>query len=333
MQKAKWAQKKQNDFICGCCPHYCRIPHNKTGICGTYLHAGDQLWNQRYSCFSSICIDPIEKKPLHHFYPGESILSLGGYGCNLTCFYCQNHSISQNQSIGEFLPSEEIISKAIQHHCIGVALTYNEPLVNIETALDLFYQCHQKNLQTVLVTNGYINEQPLQEIVPLVDAVNIDIKFSNDPDYQKYTGGHLEPIVNALRIFHKNCLTEISYLVIPTINDSPSAIQDFCSIVTSVDCSIPVHFNAYTPHWKAAIEPTPPEEIQRICYQAKESLQFVYGGNLPSSFDPELTNTFCPKCHTLWIERNHQQIRIRNITNQKCSICGETIKNIKGIES
>jgi pyruvate formate lyase activating enzyme len=333
MQKAKWFQQKENICICECCPHRCNIVDQKTGICGTYIHSHHQLWNQRYYRFSSICIDPIEKKPLYHFFPGESILSLGGYGCNLSCFYCQNHSISQNTSLGETLSPESIIAEALKHQSIGIALTYNEPCTNIETALDLFSKCHKKNLQTVMVTNGYVNPEPLIELVPHVDAVNIDLKFSNNADYRKYTGGTIDPVIEAIKIFHTYCLTEITYLVIPGINDSFSSIETVCKIVSSIDSSIPIHFTAYYPHWKSTIPATTPETIRDVCHFASQFLAFVYGGNVPYQFAPSLHNTYCPQCHSIWIERNQNQIRIQNIHNHRCANCGTSIENIKGIES
>jgi pyruvate formate lyase activating enzyme len=333
MQKAKWFEQKENICICECCPHRCNIVDQKTGICGTYIHSHHQLWNQRYYKFSSICIDPIEKKPLYHFFPGESILSLGGYGCNLSCYYCQNHSISQNTSLGETLSSESIIAEALKHQSIGLALTYNEPCTNIETALDLFSQCHKKNLQTVIVTNGYVNPEPLMELAPYVDAVNIDLKFSNNVDYRKYTGGTLDPVIDAIKIFHMHCLTEITYLVIPGINDSFSSIEKACKIVSSIDSSIPIHFTAYYPHWKSTIPATTPETIQDVCHFASQFVAFVYGGNIPYQFTPSLYNTYCPQCHAVWIERNQNQIRIQNIHNHRCANCGTSIENIKGIES
>lgn len=333
MQKAKWYQQKENVCVCECCPHKCTLSPQQVGLCGTYIHTNNQLWNQRFYNFSSICMDPIEKKPLYHFYPGKNILSLGGYGCNLTCFYCQNHSISQNRSLGEPLSSQLIVQEAFKYNAIGVALTYNEPLINMETALDLFSVCHENGLQTVLVTNGYALEKPLQELAPLVDAVNLDIKFSNHADYQKYTGGMLDPIMRALQIFHTHCFTEVTYLVIPGLNDSVSAIDELCSLISSIDASIPVHFSAYFPHWKSTIPETPPAFIQKICHQASKTLSFVYGGNISPHYDPTLFNTYCPHCHSLWIERIQNTIRVHSITQNKCSICGSDVVHFKGLES
>lgn len=333
MQKAKWYRQKENVCICECCPNECIIAPHQSGLCGTYTNIDQKLWNQRYYKFSSICIDPLEKKPLYHFFPGKSILSLGGYGCNLTCFYCQNHSISQNHSLGETLSLEFIVAQACKHHAVGIALTYNEPLVNIETAIDLFSFCKKNNLETVLVTNGYINEKPLLELVPFVDAANVDVKFSTTDSYKKYAGGRLEPVVNAIKIIAQHCSTEVTHLVVPGINDSTSSVDDICSIISSINPSIPVHFSAYYPQWKSRIPGTSPESIRSICQQAKKTLSFVYGGNISPQNDPDLYNTYCPTCHSLWIERMQSRVRIHNITHNTCSICGRNITEFKGLES
>jgi len=193
--------------------------------------------------------------------------------------------------------------------------------------------CHANTLQTVLVTNGYVNPEPLMELVPHLDAVNVDLKFSNTKDYRKYTGGTLEEVVEAIKIFHAYCLTEITYLVIPGINDSFSSIETACKIISSIDSSIPIHFSAYHPQWKSTISATTPETIQDVCRFASQFMSFVYGGNIPYQIDPSLYNTYCPQCHSIWIERNQNKIRIQNIHGHRCANCGTSIENIKGIES
>jgi len=251
---------------CNICPHNCQ---GDVGICGV----------QEKGLISSIAVDPIEKKPLYHFHPGRPILSIGGFGCNLRCQFCQNHHISMIQGRGQKLSPQEILSmvKEIPNN-IGIAYTYNEPLINYDFVLDCAQLIHNAAYCNVLITNGYINRKPLEALLPYVDAMNIDLKGFTEEFYNKL-GGSLQPVLDSISLAHKHCHIEVTTLVIPEENESH--IEPIAQWLAALDDSIPLHISRFFPRYQyEGKEATPPETIYHLCDIAKKYLKNVHPGNV-----------------------------------------------------
>ncbi|MDI6781547.1 MAG: AmmeMemoRadiSam system radical SAM enzyme, partial [bacterium] len=310
VKEAMYYTPKENDRVtCHICPRECVINEGKTGICrGRENHRG-KLYAKTYGECSSIAMDPIEKKPLYHFYPGSKILSIGTVGCNLKCQFCQNWHISQASpgSVStQNVSSEEIVKYAKKYNSIGVAYTYNEPFIWYEYVLDTAKMVKEAGLKNVLVTNGYVNEQPLLELLPYIDALNIDIKSIEDGFYQEVCGGvRLNPVLNTIRLAKKNgCWVELTNLVIPTLNDSFQQINNLISwILEEVGDSTPLHFSRYFPNYKMNLEPTPIATLKQIYHQASERLKYVYIGNAP---EINMDNTRCSSFYWRPSKQVHQ---------------------------
>ncbi|MFO8021140.1 MAG: AmmeMemoRadiSam system radical SAM enzyme, partial [Perlabentimonas sp.] len=237
---------------CQLCPHNCTIPNEELGTCGVRYNDSGKL--VCHTSVSGLHTDPIEKKPLYHFYPGKQILSVGTYGCNLQCSFCQNHSISQycapkNKKPHLYNPVD-IINRAFnQNNCIGIAFTYNEPTVWVEYMLEIAKLAKQNSLANAMVTNGYINPKPLDMILEFIDAFNIDLKGFSDKFYKEFTGGKLSPVLNTLKTIAKSGKhIEITYLVIPGLNDDETDFKKMAEwIASELGPSIPLHINRYYP--------------------------------------------------------------------------------------
>ncbi|MDI6917151.1 MAG: AmmeMemoRadiSam system radical SAM enzyme, partial [Thermoplasmatales archaeon] len=267
MKEAMFYEKKDDKIRCLLCPHKCLIPEGKRGICGVRENRKGVLYSLIYGEASSITPDPIEKKPLYHFYPGSTVLSFGTVGCNFRCRHCQNYSISQAK-YGfyplERITPEEIISKAKKYNCRGIAWTYNEPTIWYEFTYDVSRIAKEKNLYTVYVTNGYINEEPLKKIAPCLDAMNIDVKSMNEEFYHKICGGALSPVLRTTELAKKLGIhVELTYLIIPGHNDDESEIKEFCRWVkNNAEGGTPVHFSRFYPHYKmSSLPPTSMETM------------------------------------------------------------------------
>jgi len=282
MKEAIYTKKIENDEIqCELCPRYCHIMSGKSGWCKSYLNQDGKLWNQRYGQIVSLALDPIEKKPLFHFFPGSFILSAGFYGCNLSCQFCQNSSLSFGSGQPETVSPEDLCTQAEQAGSIGIAFTYNEPFTMYEYVLDTFRLCRKRNLKTVLVTNGYVNLIPLTALLPIVDAMNIDIKSMLDSFYQKICHGKLAPVLETVKHSTLSCRIEITNLVIPGENDSDENFELLRDFIATINPSIPLHLNRYYPSYHFSVPPTPLRTLLRAKEIVSEKLKFVYIGNVP----------------------------------------------------
>ncbi len=284
-----------------------------------------------YGRSSGFCIDPIEKKPLNHFYPGSSVLSFGTAGCNLACKFCQNWDISKSRNMDRLMDqaSPEMIAAAAEKHaCKSVAFTYNDPLIFAEYAMDIADACHQKNIRTVAVTAGYIHAQARQDFFSKMDAANIDLKAFTDDFYYRLTGSHLQPVLDTLcyLVNETDVWTEITTLLIPGKNDSDEEITAMCHwIKKELGSDVPLHFSAFHPdHKMNDIPPTPLETLIRARDIAhKTGLHYVYTGNVHYSAGD---TTRCPVCHAILIERDWYQIKQYSLTeNGSCPGCGKII--------
>ena len=284
---------------CGLCPNRCSISEGRAGRCRVRINEGGSLVAAAYGVVSSLALDPIEKKPLAHFCPGSFILSLGSFGCNLSCKFCQNYEISQSGIPAESLERtfagrafarhtpEELVAEArtlIPRGNIGLAYTYNEPFTNFEFVFDTAVLAHQAGLRNVLVTNGYVNPEPLAEIAPHIDAMNIDLKSWTDSFYREVCGGGIEPVkatIETLSAKYPSCHIEIATLVIPGFNSSREEIAALSSWLASISPDIPLHLTRHHPDYLMS-SPSPIEvlELFELADLAREKLHFVHCGNI-----------------------------------------------------
>ena len=272
---------------CLLCPHHCQIANGKTGICRSRRNHDGVLVSEVYGKPCSLAIDPIEKKPLYHFHPGTTCLSIACTGCNFRCLNCQNHEISQvNPSdVGQYdLSPADIVSLCLEHHCPGIAYTYTEPLTYMEYVTDTARLAHEKGLWNILVTAGYVCQQPLADLLPYLDAANIDLKSFSDEIYRKVSGGHLQPVLDTiLAMRDAGVWIELTNLIIPTVNDDMDMIRRMCQwLVANGLASAPLHFSRFFPRYQMQeIPPTPLttlQSAQRIALE--EGIQHVYLGNV-----------------------------------------------------
>jgi len=285
-EKAKFYETfADHSVICNLCPHHCNLIPGKTGICGARRNNNGILIAESYGKATSLALDPIEKKPLYHFYPGSKILSLGSYGCNFHCGFCQNHSISIDyiqQKNTQFFSPEDIASVSMKYEPygnIGMAYTYNEPLINYEFIYGCAELIARQNQKNVFVTNGYICLEPLEILLPFIHAMNIDVKSFN-PKFYRDVGGNLDSVLTTVETASKKCHVEITTLVIPGKNDSPEEIYVLSKWLAGISKNIPLHISRFFPSYKwQHIPATPIATIMRLVDKARENLNFVYPGN------------------------------------------------------
>jgi len=324
-----WESTGNNNVQCFLCPHNCKINVDKRGICGVRRNEGGKLYSLIYSSCSSVAEDPIEKKPLYHFYPGSTALSLGSVGCNLRCDHCQNYGISralpEDIFLNEISP-QAAVDLAKKHGCRGIAWTYNEPTIWHEYTFDSAKLTKEAGLYTVYVTNGYINEEPLKEISPYLDAMNIDVKAFHEDFYKKICKARLEPVLNTCEIAKNLGIhIEVTYLVISGINDSLDEIRKFCRwVVEKLGEDTPVHFSRFHPDYKMTDVPaTPTDTLLKIYEISKDvGILFPYIGNVPHG---EYENTFCPSCGNGIVERYGFTANKIGLKNGRCKQCGTNI--------
>lgn len=333
MQKLKEAlfYKKSDGkkVICELCPHNCTIKHNNTGICRVRLNKDGLLYSETHGSLAALNFDPIEKKPLYHYYPGRTVFSIGTIGCNLDCKFCQNCDISQanTKNFPHLKPYivPDIIKMALKHQDnIGIAYTYNEPVVYYEYMHDIAKEAKLNNLKNVMVSNGYINGSPLEELLNYIDAFNIDLKGFDEKFYKKYTGANLNPVLETLKtIKSKDKHLEITNLVIPTLNDDEKLFEDMVKwIAQKLGKEIPLHISRYFPRYKMNIHATPTETLEKFYEIANKHLSFVYIGN-----DIKVgNNTFCNNCGKKVIERSGYYIYKSGLDIRgNCLECGNNI--------
>lgn len=285
-----------NKLTCHICHHACQLADGDTGFCRARGNRGGRLASLSYGLLTSVALDPIEKKPLYHFYPGSKILSVGSFGCNLACPFCQNCSISQAGEAdlcyedegaglrGYRLPPEELLAMALdareKYGNIGVAFTYNEPLMNYEYVRDSATLLKEAGLKTVLVSNGELAAGPFKKLLPLIDAANIDLKSFN-PEFYRWAEGDLELVLANIRAaYEEGCHVEVTTLVIPNHNDSPEEMEQEAAWLAALSPEIPLHLSRYFPRYKLKEPPTPRETLEKLKGIAARFLHHVYLGNI-----------------------------------------------------
>ena len=283
MKEALYYEKLDKGRVqCHLCPYECFIADGKKGACGVRINKDGVLYSEVYGKTTGIALDPIEKKPLYHYHPGEKILSLGTRGCNFACDFCQNWHISQElDAPTQNVTSEDVIEKAKGYNSFGIAYTYNEPFIWYEFVLDTARLAKTAGLENVLVTNGYVNMEPLEEMLPLIGAMNIDLKSFNEDFYVRICRGRLKPVLDVIKRSAKSCHVELTNLLIPTLNDSESDIRKMVGwIYDNLGDKVPLHFSRYFPCYKMDLPATPVATLKMAERVAKEKLKYVYLGNI-----------------------------------------------------
>ncbi len=333
LYEANYYEKLEKGFIkCGICPQECEVGPNGRGFCGVRENRGGKYYLLVHSRPCTINVDPIEKKPLFHYLPGEKAFSIATAGCNIACKFCQNWEISQYRP--EKVPyvkatPSEIALMASKKGCKTIAYTYSEPVVFFEYMRDTAVEGNKLGIKSVVITNAFINEKPLLELTKVVGAIKVDFKAYKEDFYKNVCSGELRPVLRAMEIIKKQGVhLEIVHLTIPTLNDTDKEIKEMAKwIKGNLGEFVPLHFTRFYPTYKLKnLPPTPPSTLIRARELAKaEGLKYVYTGNLPGN-DGE--NTYCHKCGKLLIKRLGFFIKENKIKSGKCPYCGEKIPGV-----
>ncbi len=314
---------------CGTCPRHCRITDLERGYCGGRENRKDVYYTLVYGLPCAVNIDPIEKKPLFHYYPGTNAFSLATAGCNVNCKCCQNWEISQSrpeQTTNIKLPPKDVVATCRERNVPHIAYTYSEPVIFFEYMYDTAELGRKHGLKSVMITGGYIEKDPLSEILTQLDAIKVDLKAIRPEYYRDYVDGELKPVLdNLVHIRQAGMWLELVYLVIPTLNDTDAEFKELAQwIKTNLGTDVPIHFSRFHPQYLLKNLPMTPEEtLQRahdIC--KAEGLEYVYLGNLPGH---PAESTYCPQCGAVLIERHGYRVIIRELEGNKCAACGREI--------
>jgi len=323
-----WRHLDDGRIQCDLCPRECKLHEGQRGLCFVRAVKDDRLVLTTYGRSSGFCIDPVEKKPLNHFLPGTPILSFGTAGCNLTCKFCQNWSISKAREFDKLADraKPEIIALAAERSgCRSVAFTYNDPVIFLEYAVDVAQACHERGIKTVAVTAGYILPEPRKEFFQHMDAANVDLKAFTQDFYQRLCTGKLDAILDTLKYLkhETNVWFEITDLLIPGENDSDAEIEAMTQwVFENLGPDVPMHFTCFHPAWQMMDKDRTPEDTVKRARRIaiKNGIRYAYTGNL---HDPEGSSTFCHECHAELIGRNWFELSTWNLSDQgDCRFCG-----------
>ncbi|MFW6365320.1 MAG: AmmeMemoRadiSam system radical SAM enzyme [Spirochaetota bacterium] len=321
-----WYRKNGDALVCTLCPHGCRLSDGQEGMCLVRINKDNTLTTINYGRITSASVDPVEKKPLYHFYPGSPIFSIGTFGCNMRCPYCQNWQISQRTMHAPYHSPDDIIRMAKDKGCELIAYTYSEPVVWYEYVYDCAQKAHDAGLKNVIVTNGYINRKPFETLLPHVDACNIDLKTFNDKTYAETQQGRLKPVLNSIEMAAANTHVEVTTLVVTGMNDTMKELTAAADWIASVDPSIPWHLSRYFPAYNYDEAATDTQFLLDVCTMAKSRLRHVYCGNMGGRAD--LHNSYCPDCGSELINRQGYNTDVTGIQNGKCVSCGTPFDGI-----
>jgi pyruvate formate lyase activating enzyme len=326
-----WHKLDDGRIQCDVCPRDCKLHDGQRGLCFVRKRENKQIVLTTYGRSSGFCIDPIEKKPLNHFYPGSKVFSFGTAGCNLACKFCQNWDISKSREFDRLCDAatpEMIAQTAKANDCRSVSFTYNDPVIFLEYAVDAAIACHELGIQTVAVTAGYIHEEARKEFFSHMDAANVDLKAFTEEFYHKLCAGQLQPVLDTLTYLkhETDVWTEITTLLIPDHNDSDEELQGLSQwIMNELGPDVPLHFSAFHPDWKMLdVPPTPPETLTRAREIAMNAgLNYVYTGNV---HDRSGGTTHCPSCDAPLIVRDWYEILSFHLSDEgSCTTCGTAI--------
>ena len=311
---------EDNKVRCRLCPAECLLTEGKVGICRARFNRDGKLVTDNYGELVTGAYDPIEKKPLYHFHPGSVIFSTGANGCNFKCANCQNWDISQTKVPTRYVEPADLVELAAGRNSIGIAYTYSEPLIWFEYIREVGRLIHEAGMKNVLVSNGYINPEPLEELLPIIDAANIDLKAMDDGFYKRICKGKLAPVMHTISRFHEyGTHLEVTNLVIPGRNDTASDFERLTDFIAGLSPRIPLHFSAYYPTYRMTNPPTPLETLENAYDIAKKKLDEVFLGNVHLT---DKADTRCPGCGAVLISRRGYRINSAGLRNGVCIACG-----------
>lgn len=320
MKEALYYQRLADGVACRLCPKQCLIREGRTGFCRVRRNTGGKLYAENYGACTSYALDPIEKKPLYHFYPGSYILSIGTWGCNFACRFCQNWQIAQAEPQTQALPPERAVDMALAAgpRNIGLAYTYSEPSVWYEYVLDTARLAAARGLKNVLVTNGFISPAPLRELLGHIDALNIDVKAFSERFYRELCAGGLADVKQTVELAAARAHVEITCLVVPGQNDSPEEIAALAAWLAGISRDIPLHLSRYFPNYQLDLPATPLSTLETARAAAARHLNYVYVGNVGGA-----ANTHCPVCGGVVVDREAGSVRIA--AGNKCPRCASPV--------
>ncbi len=332
IKEALFYEKKDHGVKCNLCPRNCFLPEGFRGKCRVRINTGGKLYTMVYGRAEAVHVDPVEKKPVYHLKPGTEAFSIATKGCNLRCNFCQNWQLSQSNPENKntvFLSPKEIIQLVKQTGSESIAYTYSEPIVFYEYVYETAKLAKESGIYNILVSAGYINEKPLEKILPYLDVIKIDLKGFNKEFYKKFVGCELEDILKTLKILKKHDkLTEIVNLIIPGLNDDMEEIKQMCKwIYENLGPDTPLFFSRFFPNYLLTNLPATDFETLKRAYDIarKQGLDYVYIGNVPGT---QYEHTYCPKCGKLLVERYGYTVLQNNIVNGNCKFCGNKIPGI-----
>jgi len=334
MHEAICYEKLEDSKVhCFLCSQHCHIKSGKRGKCGVRENRDGSLWSLVYGRLIAQHVDPIEKKPLYHFFPGSRSYSIATAGCNFSCLFCQNADISQGPRehktiFGHGVPPEVIVEEAKQSNCKSISYTYTEPTIFMEYALDTSRLAHEQDIKNVFVSNGFMTEQSLQLIAPYLDAANVDLKAFADDFYKKQCGARLDPVLKTLeRMKNAGIWLEVTTLLIPGLNDDESELRQLTRFLVELDHDIPWHVSRFHPTYRLTDRPSTPVSTLHMAREIglEAGLRYVYTGNVPGD-DGE--NTFCHQCGSVLIRRMGFSMRKEGLERANCKNCGASLAGV-----
>jgi len=333
MKKAMLSESlEQRQLRCRLCAHACRLKPDQTGICGVRQNIEGELYTLTYDRVAALHTDPIEKKPLYHFLPGSPSFSLGTMGCNFSCSFCQNHTLScietPEQITGESIPPRRLVAMAERAGCRSIAYTYSEPTIFFELMLDTARIARDAGLKNVMVTNGYMSATALEALQPYLDGANVDLKAFTDEFYRTQCGARLQPVLDTIeRMKAAGIWIEVTTLLIPGLNTDEEALGNLIEFIRGIDPEIPWHVSRFFPTHRLTDRPATPEDMifHALSLGRTAGLKYVYGGNLSST---GWSHTDCPACGQRLIQRNGYSTRIIGLENGRCAHCSAPLAGI-----
>lgn len=328
-----WIPAEGGLVVCGLCAHRCEINPGHFGVCGVRENRGGRLFTRAYGEIAAAAVDPIEKKPFFHFFPGTSAFSIATAGCNFSCPFCQNWQISQMKPITRVMEGSrrlvpgDVVRLARERGCLSLSYTYTEPTVFFEYALDTAILARASGLANTIVTNGYMTPEALKEIRPFLDAANVDLKAFRDETYKKLCRARLQPVLDTIALMRKlGVWVEVTTLVVPGLNDSDAELGDIARFLASTDRDIPWHISRFHPDYEYRdAPPTPLATLRRAAGIGREKgLRFVYTGNVSGESEP----TVCPNCRTKLIRRAGFEVLENRLVEGRCPRCGEALPGV-----
>jgi len=306
---------------CDLCPQACVVKPGKRGTCKNRGNVDGILSPLIYGKVAAVHMDPIEKKPLYHFCPGSQILSVGFIGCNFHCPFCQNYSLVEGDAYLENIDIDDLVKMAVKKKSVGISFTYNEPLVNFEWVLECAKAFRKAGMRTTVVTNGYLNPEPFADLVEYIEAFNIDLKYSTDENYRKYSGAKKpEAIKDNIKLAHEKAHVEVTHLLVTGINDNEASFTGLVEQVAEISPDIPLHISRYHPMYKYREPATPLDFMEKAHKIAAERLRHVYLGNVSSDTG---ASSYCRHCGAVLVERSGYSTRVTGLDEKGvCAKCG-----------